>query len=179
MRSKLQISRSKEFHFGDSLMLFHATLYPEGVYWLPVFLVLLLSAHIIWEGTVLTAPVWSPSPWAPSHLAPTPGPPVSPPSSPCSLTPHLVPGPHLAPLPLSDPCFLPAMWPPCLAPTPHLPLPYLAPSASWLGCLFWCLFQSHLTLVQAHLVCSPPRESNIFHLTWKKSQNSHEATPFP
>ena len=26
------ISRSEEFHFGDSLMLFHATLYLEGVY---------------------------------------------------------------------------------------------------------------------------------------------------
>ena len=40
-------------------------------------------------------------------------------------------------------------------------------------------FQSHLAWVQSHLTCSPPCKNNIFHLTWKNSQNSREATPFP
>ena len=31
----------------------------------------------------------------------------------------------------------------------------------------------------SHLTCSPPCKNNIFHLAWKNSQNSHEATPIP
>ena len=41
---------------------------------------------------------------------------------------------------------------------------------------FQGLFQSHLTWVQFHLACSPPYENNIFHLAWKNSRKSHEAT---
>ena len=45
--------------------------------------------------------------------------------------------------------------------------------------VFQCTFQSHLTWVQSHLACSHPCENNIFNLTWKNSQNSLEASPFP
>ena len=49
----------------------------------------------------------------------------------------------------------------------------------WLGCLIQCSFQSYLVWVQSYFTCSPPCENNIFHLTWKNSQNNHETTPFP
>ena len=81
------------------------------------------------------------------------------------------------------------IWPPC-GPLSGPPVsqsgPVSATPSGWdggtthpqLGCSFQCLFQSHLVWVQSHLACSPPCENNIFHLSWKNSQNSHEATPF-
>ena len=80
------------------------------------------------------------------------------------------------------------VWPhPCshLAPPtghPNLAVPQsMLPPPIWLG---WgspppnvhlrCSFQSHLIWVEA-----TPCVNNIFHLAWKNSQNSREATPFP
>ena len=53
-------------------------------------------------------------------------------------------------------------------PYPHF-TPKLTPTSPPLNFCFWGLFQSHLTWVQSHLVCSPPCENNIFHLMWKNS----------
>ena len=39
--------------------------------------------------------------------------------------------------------------------------------------------ETHHLLLASHLTCSPPCENNIFHLAWKNSQKSHEATPIP
>ena len=90
-RSLIQVfpSRSEEFHFGDSLMLFHATLYPEGVYWLP--------------------PICPNAPHlAPPHLVPTPIYPryhlaLSPQSAPTPPSVLFLPsGPHIFPPHLAE-----------------------------------------------------------------------------
>ena len=84
-----------------------------------------------------------------------------------------------------------------LAPTTVCPyfLSPIAPSDSLSGCpqsglyiwLGWgypqCSFLMFISISPhvdwSHLACSPPHESNIFHLMWIISQNSCEVTPFP
>ena len=61
---------------------------------------------------------------------------------------------------------------------PHLATPIPALHLAGMG-HFQCLFQSHLAWVQSHFMCCTLHENSIFHLAWKISQNSREATPFP
>ena len=117
-------SRSGEFHFGDSLMLFHVILYPR------VFTDYLLSGPPV--SPICPYPHLAPMTVLPSGPAPLP-----PNLTPYSSVPHLQSGPHspapnLAPLPQPTPVWATLPCPqsgslpqsvPC-SPSPHLaPLP--------------------------------------------------------
>ena len=101
------------------------------------------------------------------------------------------PCPHLAPAPIWPP-------PPHLSPAPvwHHPSPHLAlplppicphplaipicPPPIWLGWRCPPMFvslSSCMGSISSHM--PPSVQNNIFHLAWKNSQNSCEATPFP
>ena len=121
------------------------------------------------------------------------------PSDPAPPGPYPLPGPApiwQQPYPLSVSCscvVLPSVphlasayiwphpWPPqsgcpsvCLCPPPNL-----ASIGVPLQCSFLMFISISLYVGWSHLTYSPPHQNNVFHLMWKNSQNSCEATPFP
>ena len=114
-------SRREEFHFGDPLMLFHATLYPKGVYWLPPPHLVSLSATLPSSGP-LWPPIWPPCPQSG---------PLWPPSAPSPFDPLC---PHLAPAPSAPPT---AIWHP-YGPIPPNLAPIWSTLPPWRPCAHIC-----------------------------------------
>ena len=126
------IARSEEFHFGDTLMLFHATLYQEGAYWLLPNLAPVPPVPPVWPPALHALQSGCHSPYPPK-LAPAPLPLILPPFpapnlAPAPLPPNLSPAPQptqsgpYSPGPQSGPTPLPPIWPHSPAPIWHAPL---------------------------------------------------------